>query len=98
MKIEVSESTLKTIIYTLENYLINCLDIDEDAPEMVVVAEYIKYLQELKKNHGDIEIEINKEIEGSDLSTVDTYETAEKPYYNKKRNSVIIYREFDIYR
>ena len=36
MKIEVSESTLKTIIYSLENYLINCLNIDEDATEMVV--------------------------------------------------------------
>ena len=67
---------------------------------MMKISEYIKYLQDLKSEHGDIEIEIeiNKEIKCFDLSTVDTYETAEKPYYNKKRNSVIIYREFDIYR
>lgn len=67
---------------------------------MMKISEYIKYLQNLKNKHGDIEIEIeiNKEIECFGLSTVDTYETAEKPYYNKKRNSVIIYREFDVYR
>ena len=62
------------------------------------ISEYIKYLQNLKSEHGDIEIEINKEFECYDLSIIDTYETPEKPYYNKKRNSVIIYREFDIYR
>ena len=45
MKIEVSESTLKTIIYSLENYLINCLNIDEDAAEMVVVAQALGELQ-----------------------------------------------------
>lgn len=45
MKIEVSESTLKTIIYSLENYLINCLDIDEDATEMIAVAKAYCELQ-----------------------------------------------------
>ena len=65
---------------------------------MMKISEYIKYLQNLKNKHGDIEIEINREIECSDLSTVDTFETPEKPYYNKKRKSVIIYREFYIYR
>ena len=45
MKIEVSESTLKTIIYSLENYFINCLDIDEDAPEMIEVAKALYELQ-----------------------------------------------------
>ena len=39
MKIEVSESTLKIIICSLKTYLNKCLDIDEDAPEMVVVAK-----------------------------------------------------------
>lgn len=61
---------------------------------MMKISEYIKYLQNLKNKHGDIEIEINKEIECYDLSTVDTFGTPEKPYYNKKRNTVIIYREF----
>ena len=59
---------------------------------MMKISEYIKYLQNLKNKHGDIEIEINREFECSDLSTTDTFETPEKPYYNKKRNSVIIYR------
>ena len=45
MKIEVSESTLKTIIYSLENYLIFCLDVDEDAPEMIEVAKAVGELQ-----------------------------------------------------
>ena len=45
MKIEVSESTLKTIIYSLENYLNKCLDIDEDAAEMIVVAKALGELQ-----------------------------------------------------
>lgn len=62
------------------------------------ISEYIEYLQELKNKHGDIEIEINKEIECFDLSINNTFETPEKPYYNKKRNSVIIYKEFQFYR
>ena len=62
------------------------------------ISEYIKLLQNLKNKHGDIEIEINKEYECYDLSTNDTYKTPEKPYYNKKRNSVIIYRDFSFYR
>lgn len=45
MKIEVSESTLKTIIYSLENYFNKCLDIDEDPAEMIVVAKALGELQ-----------------------------------------------------
>lgn len=45
MKIEVSESTLKTIIYSLEHYLNKCLDIDEDASEMIEVAKVLGELQ-----------------------------------------------------
>ena len=62
------------------------------------ISEYIKELQDLKNKHGDIEIEINKEYECYDLSTNDTFETPEKPYYNKKRNSVIIFKDFEFYR
>lgn len=65
---------------------------------MMKISEYIMYLQDLKNKHGDIEIETNRELEWSDLIINETFGTAEKPYYNKKRNSVIIYREFDIYR
>lgn len=59
MKIEVSESTLKTIICSLENYLINCLDIDEDAAEMVVVARALGELQGTFKALKDNE---NREV------------------------------------
>ena len=45
MKIEVSESTIKIIICSLKTYLNNCLDIDEDAPEMIVVAKALGELQ-----------------------------------------------------
>lgn len=59
MKIDISESTLKTIIYSLENYLIKCLDIDEDAPEMVVVAKALGELQGAFKALKDNE---NREV------------------------------------
>ena len=45
MKIDVSESTLKIIMCSLKTYLNKCLDIDEDAPEMVVVAKALGELQ-----------------------------------------------------
>ena len=45
MKIEVSESTLKTIICSLKTYLNKCLDIDKDPAEMIVVAKALGELQ-----------------------------------------------------
>lgn len=45
MKIEVSESTIKTIIYSLEHCLNKYLDIDEDASEMIEVAKALGELQ-----------------------------------------------------
>lgn len=65
---------------------------------MMKISEYIKYLQNLKNKHGDIEIETNRELECYDLSINETFGTPEKPYYNKKRNSVIIFKEFVFYR
>ena len=62
------------------------------------ISEYIKYLQNLKNKHDDIEIETNREVGCSDLSINETFGTPEKPYYNKKRNSVIIFKEFVFYR
>ena len=59
MKIEVSESTLKTIIYSFENYLIKCLNINEDAPEMIVVAKALGELQGTYKALKDSE---NREV------------------------------------
>ena len=45
MKIDISESTLKIIICSLKTYLNKCLDIDEDASEMIVVAKALGELQ-----------------------------------------------------
>ena len=45
MKIEVSESTLKIIICSLKTYLNKCLNINEDAPEMIIVAKALGELQ-----------------------------------------------------
>ena len=59
MKIEVSESTLKIIICSLKTYLNKCLDIDEDAPEMVVVAKALGELQGSFRALKDIE---NREV------------------------------------
>ena len=62
------------------------------------ISEYIELLQNLKNKHGDTEIEINRELERYDLSINNSFETPEKPYYNKKRNSVIIFKDFSFYR
>ena len=63
MKIEVSESTLKIIICSLKTYLNKCLDIDEDAPEMVVVAKALGELQGAFNALKDIETEKEKQDE-----------------------------------
>ena len=37
------------------------------------ISEYIKYLQELKNKHGDIDVEVNRTFECADLSINDTF-------------------------
>ena len=59
MKIDISESTLKTIIYSLENYFNKCLDIDKDPAEMIVVAKALGELQGAFKALKDNE---NREV------------------------------------
>ena len=63
MKIDISESTLKIIICSLKTYLNKCLDIDEDAPEMVVVAKALGELQGAFRALKDIETEKEKQDE-----------------------------------
>lgn len=82
MKIEVSESTLKTIICSLENYFNKCLDIDEDAPEMIVVAKALYELQGAFNALKDYKTEKEKQDENFRMN------------YTKKCNSVIIFRDF----
>ena len=58
------------------------------------ISEYIQYLQELKSEHGDVDVEVNRTFECADLSINDTFQKPELPYYDKEQKSVIIYSEF----
>ena len=62
------------------------------------ISEYIKYLQELKNKHGDVDVKVNITYECSDLSINDTYKDPEKPEYNKGQNCIVIYSNFLSYR
>lgn len=58
------------------------------------ISEYIRHLQELKNEYGDVDVEVNRTFECSDLSINDTFQKPELPYYDKEQKSVIIYSEF----
>lgn len=58
------------------------------------ISEYVQYLQELKDEHGDVDVEVNRTFECADLSINDTFQDPELPYYDKEQKSVIIYSEF----
>ena len=58
------------------------------------ISEYIRHLQELKNEHGDVDVEVNRTFECGDLSINDTFEEPELPYYDKEQKSIIIYSEF----
>ena len=62
------------------------------------ISEYIKYLQELKNKHGNVDVKVNRIFECSDLSINDTFNDPEKPEYNKRQKCIVIYREFSFYR
>ena len=62
------------------------------------ISEYVQNLEELKNKHGDVDVKVNRIFEWADLSINDTYEDPELPYYNKKKKSIIVYREFYDYR
>ena len=47
------------------------------------ISEYIKYLQELKNKHGDVDVEVNRTFECSDLSINDTFKEPGLPYDDK---------------
>ena len=88
MKIEVSESTLKIIICSLKTYLNKCLDIDEDAPEMVVVAKALGELQGAFRALKDIETEKEKHYESFRLYRVSSELKEQTQWYrdwNKQR-------------
>ena len=59
------------------------------------ISEYIQHLQELKNEHGDLEVKVNKIYECIDLSINDTYEDAKKPFYDKKQKCVVVLSEYD---
>ena len=59
------------------------------------ISEYIQHLHELKNEHGDLEVKVNKTYECIDLSINDTYEDAKKPFYDKKQKCVVVLSEYD---
>ena len=61
------------------------------------ISEYIKYLQELKNKHGDVDVKVNRIFECSDLSINDTFNEPELPYYDEEQKSIVIYSEFMSY-
>ena len=61
------------------------------------ISEYIKYLQELKNKHGDVDVKVNRIFECSDLSINDTFNEPEKTEYNKGQKCIVIYSEFMSY-
>ena len=60
--------------------------------------DYVKQLEDLKSKYGNVEVKVNRIFECSDLSINDTFKEPELPYYDKKKKSVIVYREFYDYR
>ena len=62
------------------------------------ISEYVQYLQKLQNKHGDVDVKVNITYDCSDLSINDTFKEPELPYYDKKKKSVIVYREFYDYR
>ena len=60
--------------------------------------DYIKQLEDLKSKYGNVDVKVNRIFECSDLSINDTFNEPELPYYDKKKKSVIVYREFYDYR
>ena len=59
------------------------------------ISEYIQHPQELKNEHGDLEVKVNKTYECIDLSINDTFEDAKKPFYDKKQKCVVVLSEYD---
>lgn len=62
------------------------------------LIDYIKQLEDLKSKYGDVDVKVNRIFECSDLSINDTFKEPELPYYDKKKKSIIVYREFYDYR
>ena len=50
------------------------------------ISEYIQHLQELKNEHGDSEVKVNKTYECIDLSINDTFEDAKSHFMTKGKN------------
>lgn len=54
------------------------------------ISEYIKYLRDLKKKHGDVNVMINNQYECVDYSIFEKCTKADKPYYHEDENCVVI--------
>lgn len=63
------------------------------------ISEYIKYLQELKNKHGDVDVRVmtcitHEPINGDGVFDCDEFYTrAVQPYYGKENNCIVIHKE-----
>lgn len=61
------------------------------------LKDYIKHLQDLHQQYGDVNVKISTTYECMDLSINDTYSDAEKPYFDDDNNCIVIHYEFKRY-
>lgn len=54
------------------------------------LSEYIKYLQDLQKKHGNVDVMVNNMYECADCSIYEKCVKTDKPYYKEDENCVVI--------
>ena len=54
------------------------------------LSEYIKRLQNLQKEHGDVNVMINNMYERADCSIYEKCVNTDEPYYNEDEDCVVI--------
>lgn len=54
------------------------------------LSEYIKRLQNLQKEHGDVNVMINNMYECTDCSIYEKCVNTDEPYYNEDEDCVVI--------
>ena len=58
------------------------------------ISEYIKYLQELKNKHGDLDITVRTKCFHQNLDINENYTTPDKPYFDKYQKCYVIHSNF----
>lgn len=59
------------------------------------ISEYVQYLQELKNEHRDVDVKVNRTFECSDLSINDTFKEPGLPYDDKYQKWLVISQDMN---